>query len=238
MWHEISNIRGFIFHFPSHLIAVIFTAILSSSLTAMHQSPPHPTQHLWCTLGWISTFGSARHGVSFHHPRPWMRRSWRESALSAPVTAACLIGASPHCWHDMMGDDTEQQHVGSQMLAGASGRQRPWQTPLYSFNPMVLKQHLTQIEVGFVCCRGTGKKNEREERREMKGSSHFLSCTLFTHLLCFRSRRLSVGLEAWCDRGVISVKFSVFLSPSSLTSIPAGQMSFKVLYSLLWTLNL
>lgn len=142
---------------------------------------------MWCTLGWISTFGSARHGVRFHHPRPWMRRSWRESALSAPVTAACLIGTSPRCWHDIMGDDTEQQHVGSQMLAGASGRQRPWQTPLYSFNPMVLKQRLTQIEVGFVCCRGPGeskKRNERDGRREKKvGLSllHFvLPLTVFT----------------------------------------------------------
>lgn len=36
------------------------------------------------------------------------------------------------------------------MLAGASSVRRLWQTTLYSFNPKVLKQHLTQIEVGFV----------------------------------------------------------------------------------------
>lgn len=50
-----------------------------------------------------------------------MMRSWRESALSAPVMAACLIGLSPHRWHNMMGDDAEQQRVGSQMLAGGPG---------------------------------------------------------------------------------------------------------------------
>lgn len=77
-----------------------------------------PTTLVWCTLGWISTFGWERRGVSFDRPWPWMKLTWRESALSAPVTAACLIGPTPYRWHDMMGDDTEQQHVGSQMLAG------------------------------------------------------------------------------------------------------------------------
>lgn len=143
----------------------IFTHYLYSHLVFIvncQASLSHPpTTLVWYTLGWISTFGRERRRVSFDHPRPWMRRSWRESALSAPVTAACLIGPSPRCWHDMMGDDTEQQHVGSEMLVGASGRQRPWQTPLYSFNPKVLKQHLTQIEVGFVCCRGR-ERNMKE----------------------------------------------------------------------------
>lgn len=76
------------------------------------------TALVWCTFGGISHFGCERRGVSFDWPQPWMKRPWRESALSAPVTAACLIGPSPHRWHNMMGDDTEQRHVGSQMLAG------------------------------------------------------------------------------------------------------------------------
>lgn len=44
------------------------------------------------------------------------------------------------------------------MLAGASSIRSPWQTTLYSFNPKVLKQHLTQIEVGFVIAEEEGKK--------------------------------------------------------------------------------
>lgn len=174
--------QSFYFPFPfsSHPHYLYSHLVLIINCQASVSQPP--TTLVWCTLGWISTFGRERRGVSFDHPRPWMRRSWRESALSAPVTAACLIGPSPHCWHDMMGDDTEQEHVGSQMLAGASGRQRPWQTPLYSFNAKVLKQHLTQIEVGFVCCRGRGKKiNEGKYKKE---SLHFVSCTLLSILLC------------------------------------------------------
>lgn len=45
------------------------------------------------------------------------------------------------------------------MLAGASSVRRLWQTTLYSFNPKVLKQHLTQIEVGFVIAEEE-KKND------------------------------------------------------------------------------
>lgn len=44
------------------------------------------------------------------------------------------------------------------MLAGASSARRPWQTTLYSFNPKVLKQHLTKIEVGSVIAEEEGKK--------------------------------------------------------------------------------
>lgn len=82
--------------------------ILSSSVTVSFSLQ----QHMWFTLGWISTFGRERRGVTLNHSQPRMKCSWRESSLSAAVTAACLIGPSPPCWHDMMGVDAQQQHIG------------------------------------------------------------------------------------------------------------------------------
>lgn len=146
----------FIFLFPSHRIPIIFTAILSSSLTTKHQSLILP-QHL-CDAHWDGYPLLAERGVesvsispgcgwsALDVNQPCQRLWWLPVSLAHPLTADMI-------WWEMI----LNKHVGSQMLAEASGCQRPWQTPLYSFNPKVLKQHLTQIEVGFVCCRGRKK---------------------------------------------------------------------------------
>lgn len=102
--YEISTI--IIFHFPSHLPHIINLVFIIDCLFQP------PTTLVWFTLDWISTFGRERRGVTLNHSQPWMKCSWRESSLSAAVTAACLIGPSPLHWHDMMGDDTQQQHIG------------------------------------------------------------------------------------------------------------------------------
>ena len=102
----------------------------------------------------------------------WLREAWSqfwstpaldEALLTwiSPVSSCdgCLShrpNPSPLTWYDGRWYRTTA-HWLSDVSGGAPGRQRPWQTPLYSFNPKVLKQHLTQIEVGFVCCRGRGK---------------------------------------------------------------------------------
>lgn len=82
---------------------------------------------------------------------------------------------------------------------------------------MVLKQRLTQIEVGFVCCRGTGeskKRNERDGRREKKVGLSLLHFVLPLTLFSLQQ------VERW---------------PGSLTSVPAGQMSLKLQFGLcLW----
>lgn len=103
VWNGISTI--IIFHFPSHLSHIIHLVFIIDCLFQPL------TTLVWFTLGWISTFGRKRRGVTLNHSQPWMKCSWCESSMSAAMTAACLIGPSPPCWHDMMGDDTQQQHI-------------------------------------------------------------------------------------------------------------------------------
>lgn len=117
VWYGVSAI--IIFHFSSRLPHIIHLVFIIDCLFQP------PTTLVWFTLGWISTFGRERRGVTLNHSQPRMKCSWRESSPSAAVTAACLIGPSPPCWHDMMGDDTQHQHVGLWCYPGPPAPQDP-----------------------------------------------------------------------------------------------------------------
>lgn len=143
VWYEISTI--IIFYFPSHFSHIIHLVVITDCLFQP------PTTLVWFTSSWISTFGRERRVVTLNHLQPWMKRSWRESSLSAAVTADCRNRSIPSLltWYDGRWYSTTA-HWAQMLAGGAWSVRRPWQTRLYSFNPKVLKQHLTQIEVGFV----------------------------------------------------------------------------------------
>lgn len=134
-------------------------------------SPPHYTSclHHWLSLSASNNTCVIHIGLDIHF---WQGEAWSHSQSLAATDevlltwikpVSCCDGCLSHrsipsllTWYDGRWYSTSARWA--LMLAGASSATRPWQTTLYSFNPKVLKQHLTKIEVGFVIEEEEGKK--------------------------------------------------------------------------------
>lgn len=134
-------------------------------------SPPHYTSclHHWLSLSASNNTCVIHIGLDIHF---WQGEAWSHSQSLAAMDevlltwiepVSCCDGClshrsipSPLTWYDGRWYSTSARWA--LMLAGASSARGPWQTTLYSSNPKVLKQHLTEIEVGFVIAEEEGKK--------------------------------------------------------------------------------
>lgn len=127
---------------------------------------------------------------------------------------------SPLTWYDGRWYSTTAHWA--QMLAGASSIRSPWQTTLYSFNPKVLKQHLTQIEVGFVIAEEEGKKMTDGKYEQESEDFHLYTrhCTndsiLYIFFLDNKIRKMTIMLII-----IERTKFFIIFTLFSLKHIPA-----------------
>lgn len=157
VWYEISTI--IIFH-SLHISPTLY--ILSSSLTVSFSLQQHLCDSHWAGYPLLAGRGVESLSITRSH-------GWSASDVNQPVS--CCDGCLSHrsipsllTWYDGRWYSTTAHWA--QMLAGASSIRRPWQTTLYSFNPRVLKQHLTQIEVGFVIAEEEKKMTDGKYEKE------------------------------------------------------------------------
>lgn len=142
-------------------------------------SPPHYTSclHHWLSLSASNNTCVIHIGLDIYF---WQGEAWSHSQSLAAMDevlltwikpVSCCDGCLSHwsipallTWYDGGWYSTTAHWV--QMVVGASSIRRFWQTALYSFNPKVLKQHLTQIEVGFVVAEKRGKMTDGKFEKE------------------------------------------------------------------------
>lgn len=145
---------------------------LSFSIS-LHISPALYILSSSLTVSFSNTF-VIHIGLDIHF---WQGEAWSHSQSLAAVLrtwiklVSCCDGCLSHrsipsllTWYDGRWYSTTAHWV--QMLARASSVRRPWQTTLYSFNPKVLKQHLTQIEVDFVIAGEKKKMTDGKYEKE------------------------------------------------------------------------
>lgn len=168
-WSRYVRLRDFLcgmryqlssFSISLHISPTLY--ILSSSLTVSFSLQQHLCDSHWS--GYPLLAGRGVESLSITRSHVEVLVTWIKPVSCCDGCLSHRSIPSPLTWYDGIWYSTTAHWA--QMLAGASSTTRPWQTTLYSFNPKVLKQHLTQIEVGFVIAEETKKKKMTDGKYE------------------------------------------------------------------------